>query len=135
MDAESLVKSCPLFKATFFETMRVYTAGTSSKKVYQDLTLNEGVEDLASFGKVKPQTYHIKAGSFLIIPAKTMQKDPRVWKDPNTFDPRRFLVEDKDGFFCFSYLSSLFLHKILLRPSPECINKVVVKVPFWETDA
>jgi hypothetical protein len=76
MDADSLVKSCLLLKAAFFETMRVYTAGTSYKKVNRDLTLTKGVENLASFGKVKPQTYHVKAGNFLIIPAATIQKDP-----------------------------------------------------------
>jgi len=96
MDADSLVKSCPLLKATFFETMRVYTAGASNKKVNQDLTLTEGVEDLASYGKVKPQTYHVKAGNFLIIPSVTMRKDLRVWKDPDTFDPSRFLVKNED---------------------------------------
>jgi hypothetical protein len=72
MDANLLVKSCPLFKASFFETIRVYTAGTSYKKVNQDLTLTEGMGDLANFGKVKPQTYYVKAGNFLIIPSATM---------------------------------------------------------------
>jgi hypothetical protein len=96
MDTESLMKNCPVTKATFFETMRVYTAGTSYKKVHQDLTLTEGEDDLANFGKTKSQTYHIKAGNFLIIPAATMQKDPRVWVDPETFDPSRFLVKDED---------------------------------------
>ena len=96
MDTPSLINSCPLLKATFFESMRMYTAGTSYKKVNQDLTLTEGAEDLASFGKAKPQTYHVKAGNFLIIPAGTMQKDPRVWRDPGTFDPTRFLVQDEE---------------------------------------
>ena len=45
---------------------------------------------------MKPQTYHAKAVNFLIIPSPTMQKDPRVWRDPDTFDPSRFLVEDED---------------------------------------
>ena len=96
MDTSSLINSCPILKATFFETMRMYTAGTSYKKVNQDLTLTEGAEDLASFGKAKPQTYHVKAGNFLVIPAATMQKDPRVWRDPETFDPTRFLVQDEE---------------------------------------
>jgi cytochrome P450 len=26
-----------------------------------------------------------------------MQKDPRVWKDPENFDPGRFLVQDEDS--------------------------------------
>jgi hypothetical protein len=61
MDVVSLMKSCPIIKATFFETMRFYVAGTSYRKVCQDLTLTESVQDLASFGKVKPQTYPISA--------------------------------------------------------------------------
>ena len=94
LDAEPLITSCPLLKATFFESMRMYTAGTSYKKVHQDLTLTEGAEDVAVFGKTKPQTYRVEAGTFLIIPAGTMQKDPRVWSEPERFDPARFLVQD-----------------------------------------
>lgn len=97
MDTDSLMKACPVLRATFYETMRVYTEGISYRKVCQDLTLTEGARDLAAFGKATPQTYTVKAGNFLIIPAAKMQKDRRVWPDPDRFDPGRFLVRDDDS--------------------------------------
>jgi len=67
LDVDGLIQKCPLLKATFFETMRLYTTGTSYKKVCQDLTLTESLEDAETLGKPKPQTYHIKAGTFLAM--------------------------------------------------------------------
>jgi cytochrome P450 len=95
IDATRLAKSCPNLKATFFETMRLYTAGTSYKKVLQPLSLTESPEDAAALGKPRPQTYHIRKGDFLVIPHATMQMDPRLWKDPAKFDHTRFLVRDE----------------------------------------
>ena len=66
LDIDSLLKQCPVFKATFFETMRFYTAGVSYKKVLQDVTLTESAEDAATFGKPIPQTYYIAKGNFLV---------------------------------------------------------------------
>ncbi|KAG4429550.1 hypothetical protein IFR05_014959, partial [Cadophora sp. M221] len=95
LDVDNLVKACPVFKATFFETMRLYTAGVSYKKVLQDVTLTESVEDAATFGKPIPQTYHISKGNFLVIPHAVMQTDPRIWERPTEFNPCRFLVPDE----------------------------------------
>lgn len=75
--------------------MRIYTAGTSYKKVLQDLDLTESAEDAARFGKPRPQKYHVKAGDFLVIPEATLQMDDRLWKDPSVFKPERYLVLDE----------------------------------------
>lgn len=95
LEVDFLLKRCPLFKATFYESMRVFTAGTSYKKVLQDVTLTESDEDAHAFGKPRGQTYHIKAGNFLVIPHATMQMDPRLWDNPTKFSPERFLVPDE----------------------------------------
>jgi hypothetical protein len=95
LDADSIMKHCPLFKATFYESLRLYTAGTSYKNVLQDVTLTESTEDAHTFGKPRGQTYHIPAGSFLVIPHATMQMDPRLWEHPSSFSPERFLVADE----------------------------------------
>jgi cytochrome P450 len=95
LDVDALGKVCPVFKATFFETMRLYVATTSYKKVLEDFTLTESAEDASSFGKPMPQTYHISTGDFLVIPHETMQTDPRLWKEPAVFDPYRFIVPDE----------------------------------------
>lgn len=75
----------------------MYTAGTSYKKVLEDITLTESEEDEATFGKLKSQTYHLKPGSFLVIPHATMQTDPRLRTNPTTFDPDRILVADDEA--------------------------------------
>jgi hypothetical protein len=71
LDINSMIKHCPLFKAAFYESMRVYTAGTSYKKVLKDVTLTESVEDTHTFGKPRGQTYHIST----IIPGHTACND------------------------------------------------------------
>jgi cytochrome P450 len=86
LDVDSLVKYCPILKGCFFESMRLYTARVSYKKVLQDLTLTKGAEDAATFGKPRPQTYHVKTGDFLVIPEATLQTDPRLWKDSSVFN-------------------------------------------------
>jgi hypothetical protein len=95
LDINSMIKHCPLLKAAFYESRRVYTAGTSYKKVFKDVTLTESVEDTHTFGKPRGQTYHISTGSFLVIPHATMQMDPRLWENPSSFAPERFLVADE----------------------------------------
>lgn len=95
LDIDAMIKHCPLFKATFYETMRLYTAGTSYKKVLQDVTLTESDEDARLFGKPRGQTYQVSAGSYLVIPHATMQMDPRLWQNPASFSPERFLVIDE----------------------------------------
>lgn len=97
MDTDALMKACPLLRATFYETMRLYTDGIPYRKVRQDLSLTEGVEDLAAFGKSRPQTYTVKAGNFLILPTGKMHMDRRVWPAPDKFDPGRFVVRDDDS--------------------------------------
>lgn len=97
LEVDTLIKRCHLLRATFFESMRIYTAGTSYKKVLQDLTLTESDEDAHTFGKPRGQTYHIKAGNFLVIPHATMQIDPRLWDNPSKFSPERFLVPQEKG--------------------------------------
>jgi len=75
--------------------MRLFTHSFAYKKVLQDLILTESPKDAETFGKPRAQCYHIDAGSYLIIPACHLQLDPRLWKDPDQFDPERFLVVDK----------------------------------------
>lgn len=58
MDINALMKSCPILRATFYETMRLYTDNISYCKVMQDLTLTKGPEDVASFGKPTPPNIH-----------------------------------------------------------------------------
>lgn len=95
-DVDGLTKSCPLIKATFYETMRCNMSGIGIRCVEQDLTLTESPIDAALFGKKSPQTYQIPAGSMLAISNGTMQQDPRIFPTPEVFDPNRFIFPSED---------------------------------------
>ena len=95
-EIDELTKSCPLIKATFYETMRSNMSGIGIRSVAQDLTLTESPSDALLFGKKRPQSYHIPAGSVLAISNGTMQQDPRLYPEPQLFDPNRFLFPRKD---------------------------------------
>ena len=59
------------------------------------ITLTESDGDAHLFGKPRGQTYHVVAGSYLVVPHATMQMDPRLWNNPANFSPERFLVTDE----------------------------------------
>ncbi|XP_014777525.1 cytochrome P450 4V2, partial [Octopus bimaculoides] len=40
--------------------------------------------------------YGIKKGSHVFVGIGALHRDPKVFPDPNTFDPDRFLTEDND---------------------------------------
>ncbi len=95
MDMEGLRTSCPLLKATYFETMRVDVHGTTYKFITEDFTLTESPEDAAIAGKDKPQTYKLSKGQFVCVPHHVHQKDERYFKDPAKFNPKRFYTYDE----------------------------------------
>jgi cytochrome P450 len=91
------MKHCPLLRATFYETMRMNMSGLGVRQVLKDITLRESAADAALFGKKKPQSYTIPAGSTLVLANGTMQMDQRIFADPEMFNPGRFLEEGPDG--------------------------------------
>lgn len=97
IDVDGLTKSCPLVKAAFYETMRLSMAGLATRDVVQDIVLTESVADAAMFGKTKAQSYTIPAGSTLVLANGHMQRDPRIFPEPDKFDPQRFIEILTDG--------------------------------------
>ncbi|KUJ18102.1 cytochrome P450 [Mollisia scopiformis] len=140
LDVEGLLKSCPILKSCFFESMRLYTAGVSYKKVLQNVTLTESAEDAATFGKPRPQTYHIKTGDFLIIPEATLQTDPRLWKDPSVFWPERYLVPDEkdpqktkvDSLHLFAFGGGPSVCKGRIFAEREVLIFVAALISVWD---
>jgi cytochrome P450 len=98
IDVDGLCKNCPLIKASFYETMRMNMGGLGVRQVNHELTLTESAADAAMFGKRKAQSYRIPAGSTLVLANGTMQKDSRIFEEPDQFQPRRFIGgEGKKG--------------------------------------
>lgn len=89
LDLEKLLDSCPLLKACYYETLRLHSAGISSRKLESDLTLTESIEDAT-----EPRTYKISKGEKVIMPHGVHHNDPQRFSNPDQYDPLRFIMTD-----------------------------------------
>ncbi|KAF7520014.1 hypothetical protein PCG10_009495 [Penicillium crustosum] len=93
LDIEKVLTSCPLFRACYYETVRLHSAGISFKKLASDVTLSESAEE-AAYGLTEPRTYKIAKGENIILPHGAHYHDARYFSNPEQYDPLRFLVTD-----------------------------------------
>ncbi|KAJ6171587.1 hypothetical protein N7470_000654 [Penicillium chermesinum] len=63
MDMEKMLQFCPLLKASYYETIRLHSAGISFRKLESDITLTESTADA-----VEPRTYKLRKGEKVIMP-------------------------------------------------------------------
>ncbi|CAI7620532.1 unnamed protein product [Penicillium glandicola] len=96
LDIEKVLTSCPLFKACYYETVRLHSAGISFRKLASDMTLSESAEE-AAYGLAEPHTYNIAKGENIILPHGAYYHDTRYFSNPEQYDPLRFLVTDPAG--------------------------------------
>ncbi|CAI0465441.1 unnamed protein product [Linum tenue] len=80
---ESDIHSLHYLKAIVKETLRLYPAGPISLP-------HQSTEDCTVAG------HHVPKGTRLIVNIYKIQRDPRVWPDPDEFRPDRFLTTHKD---------------------------------------
>ncbi|PKI48663.1 hypothetical protein CRG98_030950 [Punica granatum] len=85
---ERLVRESDIDKQVYIqaivkETLRLYPAGplSGAREFTQDCTIGG---------------FRIPAGTQLIVNLHKLQRDPRVWDDPNEFRPERFLTTHKN---------------------------------------
>ncbi|KAJ6128390.1 hypothetical protein N7471_009607 [Penicillium samsonianum] len=93
LNIEKVLTSCPLFKACYYETVRLHSAGISFKKLASDVTLSESTEE-AAYGLTEPRTYKIAKGEDIVVPHGAYHHDARYFSNPEQYDPLRFLVTD-----------------------------------------
>ncbi|KAJ6127436.1 hypothetical protein N7523_003048 [Penicillium sp. IBT 18751x] len=89
LDLENLLVSCPMFKACYYETLRMHSAGISLRKLNSDLTLTESKEDAS-----EPRTYKLCNGKKVIMPHGVYYNDPQRFSNPGQYDPLRFIVNE-----------------------------------------
>ena len=96
IDSQRLFESCPLLKASFYECLRLDTAGLSFRELSSDLTLTESKEDAAIDGLECPRVYKLPKGESVAIPHGVLQNDTRYFSNPSQYDPLRFITTDPD---------------------------------------
>lgn len=112
LSAESLVKSCPLFKSTYFETLRIVDHATSIRRVGNDITISPIPKSPASSSTSAPTSrpgstpastpspsqtsaptsFALPKSSYIIMPNSLHANDPSYFPSPETFIPERFMI-------------------------------------------
>ncbi|KAL2384339.1 hypothetical protein RJZ90_002066 [Blastomyces dermatitidis] len=91
LDIDHLI-SCPLLKATYYETLRLHSCPITYRKITKEFKLTESASD-AKIANRKQQTYQFKEGEFIAIPQTLHNTDSHYFEDPEEFEPERFLAE------------------------------------------
>ncbi|KAG5587416.1 hypothetical protein H5410_047850 [Solanum commersonii] len=82
---ESDIKNLPYLQAIVKETLRLYPPGPLAGP-------REAIEDCYV------GNYHIKKGTRLIVNLWKLQRDSRIWEDPNEFKPERWFLKEHSEF-------------------------------------
>lgn len=88
---EGLSKNCPLFKSSYFEALRISDQPWSVREVTTDVLIS-GNKQAAD-----PSSFVLRKGEYVTIPHDLHMRDPKYFKDPEMFDPERFLIRSEDG--------------------------------------
>ncbi|KAL2863565.1 RNA12 protein-domain-containing protein [Aspergillus lucknowensis] len=88
------LSECQLFKATFYETLRLDSAGLSFRQLTADLTVAESEEEAKNAGQQGPRSYNLKKGELIIIPHGVLHNNSVQFPNPHQFDPLRFIRTD-----------------------------------------
>ncbi|PGH33004.1 hypothetical protein GX50_04219 [[Emmonsia] crescens] len=121
LDVDRLVDSCPLLKATYYETLRLHSCPITYRKITKDFKLTESAGD-AKMANRKQQAYQFKKGEFIAIPHTLHNTDSHYFEDPEEFNPERFLTEK-------SVDSSEPSEKDAPSEKRESSTKPVLKIP------
>jgi cytochrome P450 len=131
---EGLSKKCPLLKSTFLETLRMSDQPWSIRKVAEDVVIKGDKKSAA------PPSFLIRKGEFVTVPHELHMRDPKYFKDPEKFDPERFLVWNEDGTLStnartirpFGGGPSMCTGRVLAEA--ECLALVAGVLVFWDIE-
>ncbi|XP_050353174.1 cytochrome P450 4C1-like [Nymphalis io] len=83
------LKHMPYLEMIFKEVLRLFPiGGMLQRTIKEDISIS---------------SYTIPAGSALVVPIYHIQRDPKLWNDPESFDPERFTPENtkKRPRYCY----------------------------------
>jgi cytochrome P450 len=93
MDAEGIVKRCPLLKSAFIETVRLYSRGLYSRKITENLVIEAKNEKVFKRG----DRWAMAKGEFIDVPFWLANTDPATFSNPEEWDADRHLATDEAG--------------------------------------
>jgi cytochrome P450 len=131
---EGLSKKCPLFKSTYLETLRTSNQPWSVRQVADNIVIS-GDKKAAN-----PNSFFLKKGEYITIPHDLHMRDPRYFKDPEKFDPERFLVRGEDGSLSIEigtmrpYGGGPSMCKGRVFAERECLALVAGVLAFWDIE-
>lgn len=85
IDANGLVKSCPLLKACFHECVRLHSTPTSVRSITKTFEATSPTSD---------SSHILEAGKFVAAPLHLHHHDPSIFESPYIFQPSRFLPDN-----------------------------------------
>ncbi|KAF1980893.1 cytochrome P450 [Aulographum hederae CBS 113979] len=100
IDINALTRSCPLSKSTYYEILRLYVMSFTFKDFHQDFHAQQSASDTSTFNPrshPSSKSYLLRKGEKAIVAHCAHQKDARFFPNPEEFDARRFIVNDKTG--------------------------------------
>ncbi|KAM3071989.1 hypothetical protein ACMFMG_008455 [Clarireedia jacksonii] len=129
---EGLSKNCPLFKSTYFESLRLSNQPLSVRKISNPITIST-----ASTDNNDKTSYYLPANEHVTIPHNLHMQDPAYFSSPTTFNPTRFLTPDKkstDPGTIRPYGGGGSMCKGRLYAERECLAMVAGILMFWEIE-
>lgn len=88
LDMQGLITKCPLLKAAYIETLRLYTSTWSVRLIQEDMVVESKKGSKSSF--------FIKKDSIAHVPQELHQMNPEFFDDPQDWRPERHMSEVKD---------------------------------------
>ena len=134
LDLDGLLRSCPVFKSTFLETLRLHTSSITYRKLTEKITLAESEEDASLAGR-DSHSYHFHTGEYIAAPQYLLNTDPLHFEDPKEFKPCRYVEEpseEKDPSSISATERETLSKKQLNLPELEGILPFAVRDPDGE---
>jgi cytochrome P450 len=131
---DGLSKNCPLLKSTFLEALRMSNQPWSIRKAAEDVVIKADKKFAAQ------PSFLIRKGEFITVPHNLHMRDPKYFKDPEKFNPERFLVRNEDGTLStnartirpFGGGPSMCTGRALAEA--ECLALVAGVLAFWDIE-
>lgn len=134
IDQEGLVRNCPLFRATYLESLRITSQPWSVRKVGQDASISTGKQGVGSL------SYTLKSGQYVTLPHDLHMRDPAYFQDPTKFVPERFIYTKEDGTISTDmgtirpYGGGTSMCKGRQIAERECLAFVAAMVMYWDME-